>query len=169
MLALALCEWLGPSCSGDRDRLLLLHLLLHHWRDSGDCSHGVCLSFELDHIPWFYSMTIRWEYFNSVWNIMDIIVIVVSLCTNGNHSLYKQNIQQRLEWFSLDFISAMQIYANHVIHGLLKVKWKKSSSSPNLYKEICGRRPWISYRSKHIIIIFIYGCTIKLSNFLIFH
>jgi len=38
-----------------------------------------------------------WEYFNSVWNIMDIIVIVVSLCTN-----------------------AMQIYANHVIHGLLK-------------------------------------------------
>ena len=57
---------------------------------------------------------------------MDIIVIVVSLCTNGNHSLYKQNIQQRLEWFSLDFISAMQIYANHVIHGLLKVKGKKT-------------------------------------------
>lgn len=38
-----------------------------------------------------------WEYFNSVWNIMDIIVIVVSLCTN-----------------------AMQIYANYVVHGLLK-------------------------------------------------
>ena len=38
-------------------------------------------------IPWFYYLNIRWEYFNSVWNIMDIIVIVVSLCTNGNYSL----------------------------------------------------------------------------------
>ena len=53
---------------------------------------------------------------------MDIIVIVVSLCTNGNYSLYDHYNQQHLEWFSYDLISAMQIYANHVIHGLLKVK-----------------------------------------------
>ena len=64
---------------------------------------------------------------------MDIIVIVVSLCTNGNHSLYDIDNQQHLEWFSYDLISAMQIYANHVIHGLLKVKRKTTYNAKNFH------------------------------------
>ena len=53
---------------------------------------------------------------------MDIVVIVVSLSTNGKRKkLDHIHILLILFLFMLNSISAMQIYANIVVHGLLKV------------------------------------------------
>ena len=53
---------------------------------------------------------------------MDIVVIVVSLSTNGKKKkLDHIHIIDFVCFYLCNSISAMQIYANIVVHGLLKV------------------------------------------------